>query len=284
MAFLLLANLTLTVVVRQPSGVVWWMACVWFGVALITSWAHSATGLANERIARRMQGVWLAALTSGSLLTLLSPAATVGLVIDSAVASTVAQIVALGVLVLCLVVLWPNAQELLVPRVGAPGRESAVTAQRVRTALLVRRELVLRYAGLMGLTAVVWGVVSVQVGSTLFAVWVALLLAWFLVLESRMEFWRRETVDDGFTETDPDAGRRGYQVWWACAVSWTLAATVYITLRSGGTPFVMPWLYLVILATALFLATYPRAWVRAHADEVVARAVRRRPELAELGL
>ena len=293
-----------------PAGILWWLAHGLFGVALIGTVLFEAGEGDNALLAHRLPRVWAAAIGAEAVLILAMPEQVLSLWDVPERVYPWAQTLAAGALVVCIAALTKVVRADLLPasREGSPtealqrrgvipaggsGRPGArrrgrraklepdrVFIRRLRDTVALRAALASRWVALGALTlaaGLIFGVVS---GWAFFEAWLALLLVWVLLLETRLVRWQRESLADGFVEHAPGEGRLAYDLWWGLGVGWVLVVTASATVRMAGIR-PQPWFgYLLLIVLAVLAAAVPWRRVRSKPDAVLVAWLRRNPQRA----
>lgn len=301
----LLPNLLLAAFVRPPAGLVWWAAHALVGCLLLGALMFEFDNGRNPRLAQALPRLALPAIAATALLVVLQPEQVLGFLLETDESYTTARVIGAVVLAACAVLGVRAVPALAGPLRGAPllralaatgamptGGGGAAGArrrlraaeleasgpftERLRGAIVHRTGLLARCLALGGLTLVTGIILAALTDAAFVEAWVALLLVWVLMIETRLVRWRSQALTE-IDEPDPDAGRPLYEAWWGLSAGWVLVFTTSATARMGGLR-PQPWLaYLGLLVGSWLLARWVWHRVRRDPDAVMRAWFERRP-------
>lgn len=293
---------------RPPLGLLWWGFTILSASALLT-WIVAGAFGSSERMNRAKTAVWALTGTVGGLLTLLQPAVLLSVWIeDEGPRYPIAQCV--GALV-CVMSGWWLVRRFTTPDPDAPGAAAALVqagripaggkgragarrrrrrselnprgtyVERLRSGLLQRASLVARDAALAAVTVLAWLATAVFTSGAFLEGWLALVLTWVLLLETRLVRARRETLERLAETEDPFVDRTRHDMWFGLSAGLALALTASVAVRMAGVRPQPWWFYAVLMVLTLLAAVLPIRLLTPRADAVLDAWLRRRPERCE---
>lgn len=292
---------------RPPLGLLWWAFTILSASALLT-WIVAGAFGSSERMNRAKAVVWALTGLVGGLLALLQPAVLLSVWIeDEGAAYPVAQVV--GALVCVATGAWllrrftsltqpsveAGATTLLAEaaRIPAGGKGKAgarrrrrreeldprgTFVQRMSSGVLQCASLLARDAALAAVTLLAWGLTAAFTAGAFVEGWLALLLTWVLLFETRLVRARRESLVRIAETEDPFADRTRHDVWFGLTAGLALAMTASMAARMAGLRPQPWWWFLTLLVLGVLAAVLPIRLLTPRADALLDGWLRRRPE------